>query len=171
MNTTAAPNSAFDPKFKAELTSIGARLLQAYLECSAELQQSAREMAAIISAPDSDDDERAMALHTLQQIFFPQADDCAATLEELDDCAAQLQPDGAAARAALDRQEATFAERLRALMQQHNLTQTELAARAGVGQPAISMMLQRRCRPQQRTVRKLAEALGVSAAALWSDEE
>lgn len=32
------------------------------------------------------------------------------------------------------------------------------------------MMLQRRCRPQQRTVRKLAEALGVSKATLWRGE-
>lgn len=163
----AAVQTNPEQNFKAELTSIGARLLQAYLECSNELQQAAREMVNVIRSPESDDDERAMALHTLQQIFFPELDDCSATLEHLDECAVQHQPDGAASKAALDREEASFAERLRSLMQERNMTQTELADRAGVGQPAISMMLQRQSRPQQRTVRKLAEALGVSSRDLW----
>jgi len=42
-----------------------------------------------------------------------------------------------------------------------------LAEKIGVGQPAISMMLQRQCRPQKRTVMRIAEALGVSAEELW----
>jgi len=39
------------------------------------------------------------------------------------------------------------------------LTQAALAERIGVGQPAISMMLSRKCRPQRHTIEKLAAAL------------
>lgn len=160
-------NAATEREFDKPLTEIGARMLRAYLECSDELQRAAREMVAILNAPESDDDERAMALHTLAQIFFPERDDCSTTLEHLDECAVTNQADGADARAELDREEETFSQRLAALMEAKGLTQTELARRAGLGQPAISMMLARNCRPQQRTVRRLAEALGVQPEELW----
>jgi DNA-binding XRE family transcriptional regulator len=69
----------------------------------------------------------------------------------------------------LDREEATFAERLRELMDKNGISQTRLAEMIGVGQPAISMMLSRSCRPQLRTVEKIAQALGVSVNSLWPD--
>jgi transcriptional regulator with XRE-family HTH domain len=52
-------------------------------------------------------------------------------------------------------------------MDKAGLTQEQLAEKIGVGQPAISMMLKRQCRPQKRTVQRLAEALGVAAEELW----
>jgi transcriptional regulator with XRE-family HTH domain len=67
----------------------------------------------------------------------------------------------------MDQEEASFADRLRSLMEKKGLTQEQLAAKVGVGQPAISMMLQRNCRPQRRTVLRLAEAFGVSPEELW----
>jgi len=47
------------------------------------------------------------------------------------------------------------------------MTQEELAEKTGVGQPAISNMLNRQCRPQHRTVRRFADALGISPEELW----
>jgi transcriptional regulator with XRE-family HTH domain len=47
------------------------------------------------------------------------------------------------------------------------MTQAQLADKLGLGQPAISMMLQRNCRPQKRTVVRLADALGVAPEELW----
>jgi len=47
------------------------------------------------------------------------------------------------------------------------MTQEALAAKLGVGQPAISNMLNRQCRPQRRTVLRLAQALGISPEELW----
>lgn len=67
----------------------------------------------------------------------------------------------------MDREEVTFAERLRGVMEEKGVTQQTLADRVGVGQPAIAMMLARQCRPQQRTVVKLAQALGVDRSELW----
>jgi transcriptional regulator with XRE-family HTH domain len=48
-----------------------------------------------------------------------------------------------------------------------NLTQAELAEAAGVDQPAISMMLARRGRPQRRTPEKIARALQGEVDQLW----
>jgi lambda repressor-like predicted transcriptional regulator len=124
-------------------------------------------MLAILRAPESDEDERVMALHTLAQVFFPERDDCSATLEHLDECAVKNQKDGQSARDELDQDEATFSEKLARIMEEKGISQTELARRTDLGQPAISMMLSRNCRPQQRTVRRLAEALGVGATELW----
>lgn len=45
----------------------------------------------------------------------------------------------------------------------------KLADRAHCSQPAISQMLNRACRPQKKTILKLAEALNVEARDLWPD--
>jgi lambda repressor-like predicted transcriptional regulator len=76
----------------------------------------------------------------------------------------------AAHRAAQERLEGevrVFAEALARLLAEKQMTQMELARRIGVGQSAISMMLSRGCRPQPRTLGKLADALGVSVEELW----
>jgi transcriptional regulator with XRE-family HTH domain len=52
-------------------------------------------------------------------------------------------------------------------MQAKKWTQEMLAEKAGVGQPAISNMLNRQCRPQRRTIQKFAAVLGVSPDELW----
>jgi len=68
---------------------------------------------------------------------------------------------------AMAEQEATFATRLASLLETQNISQQELAAKIGVGQPAISMMLARDCRPQRRTIQKLADAFGIQPDQLW----
>ncbi len=67
----------------------------------------------------------------------------------------------------MDEEEDSFALRLRKLMDDGSITQEELAKRIGVGQPAISNMLNRNCRPQKKTIMKLATALNVSPTVLW----
>ena len=54
-------------------------------------------------------------------------------------------------------------------MRERRLTQADLAQRAGLSQPAISMMLARKYRPQRRTVRLLAQVLGVAESELWPE--
>jgi len=71
----------------------------------------------------------------------------------------------------MDAQEADFAERLRKLMADKCVTQQELAERVGCSQPAVSQMLNRKCRPQKKTILKLAEALHVPPEDLWPDLE
>lgn len=51
------------------------------------------------------------------------------------------------------------------------LTQQELAERAGLGFPTISRIENDRVEPHFRTIRKLAEALGVDPAELVKGEK
>ena len=76
-------------------------------------------------------------------------------------------PEAKEVLARMDREEAAFAQRLRDLMDARGLTQAQLADKVGIGQPAVSMMLNRACRPQRRTVLRFAEALGVAPEELW----
>jgi transcriptional regulator with XRE-family HTH domain len=69
----------------------------------------------------------------------------------------------------MNTQETTFATRLKSLLTAKNLSQRELAERVGCSQPAISLMLQRACRPQKKTILKLASALQVAPRELWPD--
>jgi len=64
-----------------------------------------------------------------------------------------------------------FAARLRTLMKEKGINQEGLSKAAGIGQSAVSNILTRCCRPQRRTVKKFAEALGVSPSQLWDDFE
>ena len=56
-------------------------------------------------------------------------------------------------------------------MTERCVTQQELAERIGCSQPAVSQMLNRNCRPQKKTILKLAEALNVQPQELWPDLE
>jgi DNA-binding XRE family transcriptional regulator len=146
-----------------------AKCFQAYAECSDSIQAAVREMTEIVLDPKSDDDEREMALATIAETLFPEtiAPDGGIDLEELDRLEARASQEGRAVHRKLDREEAVFAARLRQFMKEKGVTQAELAERIGVGQPAISMMLNRQCRPQPRTIERLAKALGVSIKDLW----
>jgi DNA-binding Xre family transcriptional regulator len=149
----------------------GARLLMAFIECSAELQQHAKAMLQVLLDPESDEDDRFLASSTLADILFPNTHEGDKMLgldlkvaEEI----AKGSPEAAAALSEMDREEENFAIRLEAIMQQRGINQTELARRVGIGQSAISMMLKRACRPQKRTITRLAEALSVRPDDLWA---
>ena len=65
---------------------------------------------------------------------------------------------------------ATFAERLRRARLGAGLTQMQVAVRAGTGLPTISRLETGATGPRPETVRKLADALGVSPAWLLFGE-
>ena len=146
-----------------------ARMFRAYMECSDELQQSAVAMINAIVDPESDEDDRVLAQMTLADILFPNPHNGlqGTDLVECEAIGAEDEEETRAELERMDRQEATFAERLRAEMKAKDITQVELAEKIGVGQSAIAMMLARECRPQRRTIRRLANALGVSCESLW----
>jgi transcriptional regulator with XRE-family HTH domain len=76
-------------------------------------------------------------------------------------------PEHHALRARMEQLEAAFAATLDRLLAERQLTQAQLAERIGAGRSSISMLLKSRCRPQRRTLGKLAEALGVTVEELW----
>jgi lambda repressor-like predicted transcriptional regulator len=145
-------------------------VLRAFKECSDEIQQGVLEMAHILSDGSATEDEKAAAEDTLLEALYPQY-----VGEELgidsDDYEAVNRKHSPKIEDELDQQESGFAERLASLMKEKGMTQAQLAEKAGVGQPAISMMLSRNCRPQRRTIQKLATALGATIEHLWPGYE
>ena len=150
----------------------GAHLLQAFMECSTELQQHAKEMLKVLLDPEGNDEDRFLATSTLADLLFPNMHEgdklLGLDLKVAEEIATQSSPEAAAVLAEMDREEEVFAVRLEEVMRDRGINQTELARRVGIGQSAISMMLKRACRPQKRTITKLAEALSVSPDELWS---
>lgn len=142
-----------------------ARFLRAFIECSRDIQEVVLEMAAIVADETSTEDERQIACDAMIESLFPGtgADVLASYHEKLES------PEAATAAKALKHEEHGFATRVRALMAEKNVTQEMLAKAAGIGQPAVSNILNRRCRPQRRTVVRFAEALGVAPEELWPE--
>jgi lambda repressor-like predicted transcriptional regulator len=140
-----------------------ATLLHAYQECSSEIQAIVDDMVNIIVSPESTPDERDHATDAVIEALFPSL--VVDVLSHFDNV--RVRPEFTEAGKELDEQERHFAETVKRLMDERGITQQKLADETGVTQPAISNMLNRQCRPQQRTVAKFAEALGVEVEELW----
>jgi DNA-binding XRE family transcriptional regulator len=145
-----------------------AEMLPAFDQAGAEPQAAVREASRTINDPLATAEEREQANATIARILFslkgigtlgrPVGREERTDLEK-----------GRVAQQRRERQQAFFAERLEKLLREKNLTQTALAEKIGVGQPAVSMMLSRRCYPRRRTVEKIAEALNVAVSELWQE--
>ncbi|MCC7423635.1 MAG: helix-turn-helix transcriptional regulator [Planctomycetaceae bacterium] len=134
-------------------------------ECDPEIQDAIFEMIEICSSDDATEDEKRRARHTILDAIFP---GMATDLSEMETRLSKS-ADARARERAMDQQESTFAENVRSLMQAKDMSQDELARLTGVGQSAIANILGRQSRPQQRTVKKFAEALGVQPSDLWPE--
>lgn len=167
MKTTVAPS---DLDVRTAATQLFARFFRAYLDCDDDVQAIVRRQAIVATDPESDEDDRALALVTVCEALFPDYSPFDGQLGlDLADLERHATGQDRASLEEMDRQEATFADRLAAAMTAKGLTQAQLATAIGVGQPAISNMLNRACRPQSRTVARLAEALGMRPEELWPD--
>jgi hypothetical protein len=150
-----------------QISQLFATCLCAFRECSDEIQAMILEMASIANDPEATPEEREAAVATIAEALFPAGDN---EFLGVDLETSELLDAGGPEKSildALDAEEATFSDRLAALLRDKQVTQVQLAELIGVGQPAISMMLARRCRPQRRTIKKIAGALGVAPDELW----
>ena len=142
-------------------------------ECSDAVQQVVIKLLGVIKNPDTTPAERQRALMTVADALFINPDETdggyGQDLAVSESYAAAKVPRLAREIEKMNTQEATFAQRLRELMAAKRISQQELADRANCSQPAISQMLNRACRPQKKTILKLAEALNVQARDLWPD--
>ena len=153
------------------------RFLGAITECCDEVQEVVASMLSVIKMPSATEEERLQALASIAEALSLNPDELRQHTESDQDPFAQI----ADARAKLaqvtsvptrpDSMQAAFADRLRDIMEAKRISQNELADRVGCSQPAISQMLTRQCRPQKKTILKLADALGVASSALWPDIE
>lgn len=151
-------------------SQVFAQMFHAYLECNDEVQSAIRDMVEIVNAPDATEDEKEAATLTIAEALFPSHQN-GAFGADLEDCDSTAPEDIKGLLHEMDDQEAAFSERVTAILADRSMTQSELASLSGVGQPAISMMLSRKCRPQRRTVERIAKALGVQPNDLWSEIE
>ena len=149
------------------------RFLARVAECSDAVQQVVIKLLGVIKSPDTTPAERQRALMTVADALFSNPDETdggyGQDLAMSEQYAAAKVPRLAREVEKMNTQEATFAQRLRELMEAKRISQQELADRAHCSQPAISQMLNRACRPQKKTILKLAEALNVQARDLWPD--
>jgi transcriptional regulator with XRE-family HTH domain len=149
------------------------RFLARLAECSDAVQQVVIKLLGVIKSPDTTPAERHRALMTIADALFINPDETdggyGQDLAVSESYAAAKVPRLAREVEKMNTQEAAFAQRLRELMQAKRISQQELADRAQCSQPAISQMLNRACRPQKKTILKLAEALNVQACDLWPD--
>lgn len=133
------------------------RFWSALIECSDTVQKAVVTLLPVVKDPHTTPVERQRALTTLADALFLSPD--------------KRDEESGQDRAASDSRETKFAQRLQELMEVKRISQQELAARVGCSQPAISQILHRKCRPQKKTILKLAEALNVQACELWPDLE
>jgi DNA-binding phage protein len=151
----------------ADFAAVFAR---AYLQASDEVRGVIDTMTRIIADPGTDPADRESCLDTLTEALFPHRHGGALGVDL--EGVRVMPSDGAdeeAIAARMESQEESFAANLAREMARRKMSQSDLARAIGVGQPAVSMMLSRRCRPQRRTVEKIASALGVEPGALWLD--
>jgi len=146
-------------------------LFAALEECDDELRAVALELFAQLASGELDPHEEASTLALLAEILFPNADDKGIPGLDLVEAEKIVTGDDVSdalnTLAKMDREERTFADRLQVAMTERGITQAELAEKIGVGQPTVSMMLNRTCRPQKKTVQKIATALGVTILTPW----
>jgi lambda repressor-like predicted transcriptional regulator len=145
-------------------------IVLALQECDEDLRAEAIELFKQLAGGELDEEARFATTALLAEILFPNADDKGypgLDLVESEALAPAVDPTAKDLLAGMDEQEAVFANRVRELMEAQGLSQAELAAKVGIGQPAVSMMLNRACRPQRKTVLRFAQALGVPPEELW----
>lgn len=142
----------------------------ALAECDEELRAEAMELFKQLNSGELDAEECHATTALLAEILFPNADPKGLPgldLVEAEEIASADVPEARDVLARMDDEEALFARQVQRLMEEKGLTQAELADKVGLGQPAISMMLNRTCRPQRKTVLRFAQALEVAPEELW----
>ncbi len=164
----------FNSSFALQLSALQAStpVVLALAECDEELRAEALELFEQLAGGELDQEQRYATTALLAEILFPNADSVGLPgldLVEAETAAASLDPESKRIAVRMDEEESAFARRLRERMTAMGLTQSELAEKVGIGQPAISMMLSRSCRPQRKTILRFAQALGVTAEELWGE--
>ncbi len=150
------------------------RFFGALAECSNDIQQVVVRLIGVVKSPKTTPVERQRALMTIADVLFPDTDEKGECGLDSEISEAGVTTENSLSAREVQRMEtqaATFAKRLRAVMEAKRISQVELAKRVGCSQPAISLILNRNCRPHKKTIVKLAEALDVQPCDLWPDIE
>jgi transcriptional regulator with XRE-family HTH domain len=150
------------------------RFLGALAERSDELEKVVFQMVGIVEDPHATPSQRHRSLATITDALFLNPHDGGQHDQDLAASETGSEAEFAGPGCDVQRtdcQVAAFADRLRELMTVTCVTQQELSNRVGCSQPAISQMLNRKSRPQKKTILRLTAALQVAPRELWPDLE
>jgi lambda repressor-like predicted transcriptional regulator len=145
-------------------------IILALSECGHELRAEVIELFKQLDGGELDEQETQATTALLADILFPTVDHRGLPgldLVEAEEVDRSTDPEAKGILTRMDDEEAHFARQVQRLMDEKGLTQAELADKVGLGQPAISMMLNRVCRPQRKTVLRFAQALEIAPEELW----
>lgn len=164
-----APEKTSKANAERILSEQFSQIFHAYMESSDEVQAVIYDMCEILNCEDTDADDREAALATLAEALFPISHhgELGIDIADLREVGSQTSSTFKSEIEEFDAQDRVFSERLKKAMKSKGVSQEQLAEMVGVRQPAISMMLNRTCHPQRGTVKKLADALGISCDELW----
>jgi DNA-binding XRE family transcriptional regulator len=137
-----------------------ATLLPRYLGCSKQMQSLVADLVEAFRDSGIGDEERERVLRALWVTLWQ--GEATASGGQKPGVSHPIMPDESLSRKQLEQEEQALVANLQRLMEERRLTQAQLAERAGLSEPAISMLLARKYRPQRRTMRLLAQVLGVS---------
>ncbi len=138
---------------------------RAFQECDAETREIVDQMLTIYNDPEADDHERQRAVNTVVDALFPSL-----SAELMDgEVRVQSAPEMVLAKADLDLQGSIFADRLASILQQRGWTVDTLADRTGISAAIVTRMIAKQCRPERRTVERIAAILEVIPGELWPD--
>ena len=152
----AGQSQPFDRRF----TSLSASLvLEKVASLSLDDLADYKELLDEYSKADSEADKREM-LQAMVEILLDEPAE--GTPIETVEREGRNSLEGAAAADRLEREAKAFGSNVKRLRGQSGLTQSDLADKANMTQPQISYLERGEHRPQEGTVKKLAEALGVS---------
>lgn len=160
MSQVTLPKERITSLWQSSALHAASPIVLALEGCEEELREEAILLFKQLASGELSPDEEFATTTLLAEILFPNDMDVAEILNQDAAEADRISME-------MDRQEASFANNLRKLMDEKGITQAELAEKLGIGQPAVSMMLQRQCRPQKRTVIRIADALGVEPSEIW----
>ncbi|HJT76692.1 MAG TPA: helix-turn-helix transcriptional regulator [Gemmataceae bacterium] len=146
-----------------------AATLPRYLGSGAPVQAVVRDLVELFNGPTIGAEERQRIVRALTVTLYEYVGDRPSE-QNGPSLARPAVAEAEVWRRRLEREEEVFVANLKRLMSERRLTQAELAERAGLSQPAISMMLARKYRPQRRTVRLLAQVLEVPERELWPED-
>ncbi len=163
-------NTATGPKDLTTATSLLVENVRIYLQvknafdqCHEDVQAAVTDMIDICGDAEATPDEHQRAMYTIVEALFPNL-----AFDFLANCDKVRSSLNAQAKSAeMAEEETTFSERLAIWMEKKSVTQDQLGKTIGVSQSAIANLLNRNCRPQRKTVLRLADALGVQPRELW----
>ena len=146
--------------YRELLTGVG--YLRAYLACNFVMKQAVESMIAVIDSPESDEQDKMLAYHTIDGILKMEEHAARDTFLLTDDDPGfgdretDSQEESAAPTAT------TFGDRIRKLMEEKGITQAQLAERMGVSQPAVNKLITKTMKPKEETAKRMLDAMKIT---------